>query len=164
MEAEMGSGRTPGTASAPKGRLSDADYRNQADFRCALRKFVRFSEEQARILGITPQQHLMLLIIRGHRSYPGVSIGEVAKGLQIRHHAASLLVDRAVRRELILREEDPSDRRRALVTLTPEGQELLDTITLANRQELGSPDNVLFRKSFIDAIKGTTTEASTGSS
>jgi DNA-binding MarR family transcriptional regulator len=156
MEAEMGSGRTPGTASAPKGRLGDTDYRDQADFRCALRKFVRFSEEQARTVGITPQQHLMLLIIRGHRSYPGVSIGEVAMSLQIRHHAASLLVDRAVRRGLVLREEDPSDRRRALVTLTTEGQELLDTITIANRQELGSLDSALFRRSFIDALKAET--------
>src|SRR5579872_5300370 len=116
-EVDMAPGRTPATTMAPKGRLRDADYRDQADFRCALRIFLRFSEEQARLIGITPQQHFMLLVIRGHRSYPGVSIGEVAESLQIRHHAASLLVDRAVRRGLLVREEDPDDRRRALVTL-----------------------------------------------
>jgi DNA-binding MarR family transcriptional regulator len=149
----MGRGSTS-SATAPKGRLSDSDYRDQADFRSALRVFLRFAEEQARALGITPQQHLMLLVIRGHRSYPGVSIGEVADSLQIRHHAASLLVDRAVKRGLLVREEDATDRRRALVTLTPTGQELLDKITLANRRQLGSLDTMLFRQSFIDALKG----------
>jgi len=149
----MGTVYPPGAATAPKGRLSDVDYRDQADFRCALRIFLRFSEEQARRLGITPQQHFMLLVIRGHRSYPGVSIGEVADSLQIRHHAASLLVDRAVRRKLLIREEDPNDRRRALVTLTSDGQDLLDRITLANRSELGSLDTMLFRRSFIEALR-----------
>jgi DNA-binding MarR family transcriptional regulator len=140
------------TGARMNGMFTDRDYRDQADFRCALRRFLHFSEEQARMAGITPQQHLLLLIVRGHPSYPAVSIGEIADSLQIRHHAASLLVDRSVKRGLLDRREDPDDRRRALVSLTPEGQRILDHITMANRRELGALEGNLFRDSFREAL------------
>src|SRR5579864_5735887 len=73
--------------------LTDSDFRDQAEFRAALRRFLRYSEEQSRVYGITPQQHLLLLAVRGHANYPNVSIGDVAEALRIRHHSASLLVD-----------------------------------------------------------------------
>jgi DNA-binding MarR family transcriptional regulator len=135
------------------GRFSDGDYQDQADFRCALREFLHFSEEQARAVGITPQQHLLLLIIRGHRGYPRVSIGEIADALRIRHHGASLLVDRSVKRGLLRRQEDPGDRRRVLVSLTEEGQRLLDRITMENRRELSALEESLFRDSLRQAIQ-----------
>lgn len=137
----------------PHAAFSDMEYRDQADFRCALRRFLHFSEEQARLAGITPQQHLLLLIARGHRSYPGVSIGEVADALQISHHGASLLVDRSVKRGLLDRREDREDRRRALVSLTERGQQILDQITEANRLELGSLDAALFRNSLHQGLQ-----------
>ena len=133
-------------------KFSDKDYRDQADFRTALREFLHFSEGQARLAGITPQQHLLLLIVRGHRSYPEVSIGEVANALHLTHHGASLLVDRSVKRGLLHRREDPDDRRRALVSLTDEGQRLLDRITEANRRELGMLEGDLFRDSLRQAL------------
>lgn len=133
--------------------LGDSDYRDQADFRCALRKFLRFSEERAREQGITPQQHLLLLIVRGHESYPGVSIGAIAEALQVRHHSASLLVDRCVRRGLLSRREDPNDRRRALVALTPDGEEILARITRANRSAIRSLEGALFRDSLRAALQ-----------
>ena len=124
--------------------LTDADYQILADFRCALREFLAFSEEQARAAGITPQQHMLLLIVRGHRAYPKVSIGDIAQALRISHHGASLLVDRGVRRGLLTRREDPSDRRRALISLSAAGQNLLAEITLANWRELHTLENELF--------------------
>ncbi len=134
-------------------------YQDQADFRYAIRRFLRFSEIQARDRGITPQQHLLLLTVRGHPSYPGVSIGEIAERMQVRHHSASLLVERSVKRGLLVREVDSSDRRRALVTLTDDGQGLLDHITRANRRELGSLEDSLFRRSLIDALRNQASEA-----
>lgn len=133
-------------------------YQDQADFRYAIRRFLRFSEIQARDRGITPQQHLLLLTVRGHPSYPGVSIGEIAERMQVRHHSASLLVERSVKRGLLVREVDSSDRRRALVTLTDDGQGLLDHITRANRRELGSLEDSLFRRSLIDALRNQASE------
>lgn len=133
--------------------FSDQDYQDQADFRCAIRKFIRFSEEQARSKGITPQQHMVLLTVRGHHAHPHVSVGDIAEALQIRHHSASLLVDRCVKRGLIRRSEDPDDRRRALLTLTAEGQRVLDAITHANRGQIRSIHRDLFRDSLVRALE-----------
>jgi DNA-binding MarR family transcriptional regulator len=136
-----------------QGVFADSDYRDQADFRCALRQFLRFTEDQARAAGITPQQYLLLLIVRGHHSYPNVSIGDVADAMQIRHHSASLLVDRGVKRGLLRREEDRIDRRRALVSLTRDGQNMLDRVMISARRELGQLEDVLWRDSFRTALK-----------
>jgi DNA-binding MarR family transcriptional regulator len=132
--------------------FGDDDYRDQADFRCAFRLFLRFSEEQAREAGITPQQHVLLLTVRGHRNHPRVNIGDVADALQIRHHGASLLVDRCVKRGLLSRAEDPEDRRRVHVWLTEEGQRILDGVMDANRRKLGALQEDLFRDSLRQAL------------
>ena len=116
--------------------LEDADFQRQAEFRYAIRRFSRFSEDQAREAGITPQQHLLLLTVRGHQHYPQVTIKDVAERLQVRHHSASLLIDRSIARGLLVKSEDAADKRKAIVTLTPEGQSLLDQITRANRRVL----------------------------
>lgn len=150
---DRGSAAVKPGAGDPDAEFSDSDYRDQADFRCALRRFLHFSEEQARAAGITPQQHLLLLVARGHPSYPEVTIGEIAEALQVRHHSASLLVDRSVKRGLLIRREDPVDRRRALVRLTDEGQRMLDTITQANRRQLGTLEGALFRGSLRQALQ-----------
>lgn len=135
------------------GGLRDSDYRDQADFRYAMRRFSRFSELQARTEGVTPQQHLLLLMARGHPSYPRVSIGDLAERLQVKHHSASLLVERTVQRGLLVRETDRNDRRRALVRLTETGQQVLDRICRANRRQLGKLEESLFRSSFIEALR-----------
>jgi hypothetical protein len=46
-------------------RISLADYRSLAAFRYEIRKFLAFSEGAAREAGIEPQQHQMLLAVRG---------------------------------------------------------------------------------------------------
>lgn len=143
----------PGRIEGAEERWSEQDYRDQADFRCALRSFLRFSEEQARKAGITPQQHVLLTIVRGHQSYPSVTVGHIAEALQVRQSSASLLVDRCVKRGLLERGEDPLDRRRAVISLTPEGQRILDVIMSANRRELGELGDTLFRQSFLDAVQ-----------
>lgn len=132
--------------------LTDTEFQDQAEFRAALRRFLRFSEEQARRNGLTPQQHQLILAVRGHAHYPAVSVGAVAEALQIRHHSASLLVDRCVRRGLLDRREDAQDRRRALLKLTDEGQARLDAITAANRRQMQTLKGSLFRDSLWRAL------------
>ena len=58
--------------------LSDADYRRIAAFRTELRRFLRFSEDAAREVGLTAQQHQALLSIRGHAGTGPPSVGELA--------------------------------------------------------------------------------------
>ena len=132
--------------------VRERDFQDLADFRYAMRLFLRFSEEQARAAGVTPQQHMLLLAVRGHASYPDVSIGDVAERLQVRHHSASRLVDRAVQRGLLERRADPEDRRKALVSLTGNGEQILTAVTAANKEELRTLEGALFRDSLRLAL------------
>jgi len=133
--------------------FDDRDYQAQAAFRRAVRHFLHFSEEQARHHGITPQQHLALLSIRGSSSYPKVTVGEVAEAMQMRHHSASLLVDRCVKAGQVSRLEDPEDRRRVMLSLTTDGQQRLDAITRANRLQLHDLDFEGLQKSLVEVRK-----------
>ena len=62
------------------------------------------------------------------------AIGEVGALLGVGLPTASHLVDRLVRTGLASRVEDPSDRRRTLASVTPEGQELLRGLREGGRE------------------------------
>jgi DNA-binding MarR family transcriptional regulator len=117
-------------------KISKADYETLAAFRYALRQFLRFSEEAAETVGLTPQQHQALLAIRGFPGREHVTIGELAERLQIRHHSAVGLVDRLVAQKLVAREPADSDRRQVYVTLTPGGLSALEQLSAVHRAEL----------------------------
>ena len=116
--------------------LADGEYRALAHFRYALRKFLRFSEEEARRAGLTPAQHQLLLVVRGFTDEQPPSVSDLAERLQQRHHSAVELVDRAEAAGLVWREEDRADRRRHLVRLTAEGAATLARLSVAHREEL----------------------------
>ena len=65
-----------------------------AEFRYQIRRFLHFSEEQARESAWSPQQHQLLLAIKGLPQGRRATIGEIASRLQLRHHSAVELVDR----------------------------------------------------------------------
>jgi DNA-binding MarR family transcriptional regulator len=126
-----------GAAVVKRGHFSEQEYRDQAAFRVALYAFLHYADEQAREVGLTPKQWLLLLTLRGHRDYPSVSIRDLADALQIRQSSTSLLVDRAVHHGYLRRVTATDDRRKVMVSLTESGQRLLDTVMEANRRELG---------------------------
>jgi DNA-binding MarR family transcriptional regulator len=121
---------------APDGnaRLSDADFARLLGFRDGLRRFLRWSEEQAQEAGISPAQHQLLLAVRGHGSAP--SMGDLAAHLLLRHHSTVELVDRAERAGLVARVADDIDHRIVRVALTEEGGRRLDALSEAHLQEL----------------------------
>jgi DNA-binding MarR family transcriptional regulator len=121
---------------APADDLSDAEYGQLLTFRTALRRFLRWSEEQATALGITPAQHQLLLAIRGHDGSLGPSIGDVADVLLLRHHSAVGLVDRAVVAKLVERRSDPEDQRLVRLRLTPLGARRLRQLAGLHLAEL----------------------------
>ncbi len=119
--------------------LSPLDYAALARFRLVLRRFLPFSERLSHASGLEPQQHQLLLALRGFASPdPAPTIGDVASWLLIQHHSAVELVDRAAARGLVRRHPDPEDRRRVLVELTPEGEAVLVQLSLQHREELES--------------------------
>jgi DNA-binding MarR family transcriptional regulator len=119
---------------APK--VSQAEYEGLADFRYALRQFLRFSEEASRAAGLKPQQYLALLALKGFGRSKGLTIGELAERLQVRHHSTVGLVDRLVSLGLVRREMGQVDRRRVYVQLTQHGAAKLERVATANRGEL----------------------------
>ncbi|MGH2388654.1 MAG: MarR family winged helix-turn-helix transcriptional regulator, partial [Chloroflexota bacterium] len=50
--------------------LDHEAFQTHASFRYVVRRFLRYAEDQARLAGITPQQHLLLLAVRGHPLFP----------------------------------------------------------------------------------------------
>jgi DNA-binding MarR family transcriptional regulator len=117
--------------------LSDRDYRALARFRYALRVFLRFSEQAARHAGLAPNQHQLLLAIRGWDGPDtGPTIGDIAQQLQLQHHSVVELVNRAVMADLVTRQPDPGDRRRQRLALADHGARQIATLTAAHRDEL----------------------------
>ena len=109
---------------------SDEDYRRLLELRTGLRRFLRWSEQQAESAGVTPAQHQLLLAIRGHPDERGPTIGDAAGHLLLRHHSVVGLVDRAQDAGLVRRERDPEHQSRVRVRLTPEGAERLETLSV----------------------------------
>jgi DNA-binding MarR family transcriptional regulator len=115
--------------------LSDRDYRSLAAFRRELRRFLAFSEQEAKAAGLTPSHHQLLLAVRGHPGGPP-STSDVAESLQIKLHSATELVDRAEAKDLITRSHAPDDARRTVLALTDEGEAKLAELSAVHRDEL----------------------------
>jgi DNA-binding MarR family transcriptional regulator len=124
--------------------LSKARYEALAEFRYQLRRFQRFSEEAARAADMEPQQHQMLLAIKGSPE-ESLTIGAIAERLQIQHHSAVELVARAEGRGLVSRTRGEVDRRQVYVGLTDEGTEALRELASAHHRELMTAGPELIR-------------------
>ena len=116
--------------------LSLADYRALAEFRHQIRKFLCFSEAQARAHGLEPQQHQLLLAVQGIPQGKKPTIGELAARLRLKHHSTVELVNRLEALGAVVRTRNERDRRQVIVQLTPSGASLLRKLSLAHRNEL----------------------------
>jgi DNA-binding MarR family transcriptional regulator len=118
-------------------QLSKSDYERLANLRYALRRFSRQTELEARRVGLTPQQYLLLLSLKGFPGRDWASITELAERLQIRHNAVIGLVNRAEERDLVRRAQDPgsNDRRIVNIHITPAGERILTSMSAALRNE-----------------------------
>jgi len=118
--------------------LSAREFEALAELRYQIRRFLRFSEDQARANGIEPQQHQLLLAIKGLPDGVKPTIGELAERMMIRHHSAVELVNRLVERGVAERTHAETDHREVLVRLTKEGEKLLHNLSVAHHEELRS--------------------------
>ncbi len=115
---------------------SDSDYLTLASFREALRRFLAFSEEAALDAGLTAQQHQAILVIRAFASESGISVGDLAGHLLLKHHTAVGLVDRLEAGGLVRRSSDPRDSRRVLLTLTAKSNKALHALSGKHLEEI----------------------------
>jgi DNA-binding MarR family transcriptional regulator len=122
----------------PRDEIPITEYRALAEFRYQLRRFLRFSERAARAAGLEPQQHQLLLAIKGLPEGKQATISALAERLQLAHHSTVELIDRLVERGFIQRCRGEGDQRWVFVTLTSQGEEVLRNLARAHRVELRS--------------------------
>src|ERR1043166_4827491 len=121
------------------------NYRALADFRHEIRRFLRFSENAARSAGLEPQQHQLLLALKGLPADKRSTISVLADRLQIQHHSAVELIDRLAKRGMVRRYRSRTDKRQVLVRLTQSGEDVLRQLSVHHLQELKSAGPVLAR-------------------
>lgn len=121
---------------APPSELTKRHYETLAAWRHALRRFLHFSQDAARSAGIPPQQHQVLLVIKGFPDRDYATVGEVAERLQLKHHSAVGILNRLSERGLVQRRVSAADRRRIEIRLTTRGEALLQKLSSAHLREL----------------------------
>ena len=117
-------------------RSSSVDYQTRAEFRYQIRRFLNFSEREARAAGLEPQQHEAMLAIRGLPEGVRPTIGELAERLQIQHHSAVELADRLEKHGLIRRYRGEQDHREVLLRLAPSGERVLSELSHSHARHL----------------------------
>src|SRR2546423_4444565 len=107
--------------------LTPGEVARVADFRAALRAFLRKSERNARQSGLTPQRYLLLLMIKGAPDGREQStVTELSERLQLAQSTVTELVSRAEEAGLVAREQSQTDARVAHLRLTEEGERRLE--------------------------------------
>lgn len=114
--------------------ISKKEYEVLAAFRYRMRQFLRFSEEAARVHGMTPQQHQLLLSIKGFPGREYATITELTERLQLKHHSVVGIIDRSVLAGLVERRQSSEDKRVIEIRLTHHGE----TRLAAMRHEMGA--------------------------
>lgn len=117
-------------------QLKKSDYTALAKFRSSLRRFLHETSEAARQQGVTPQQHQVMLSIKGTQDRNWLSISELAESMQVRHHSMVALIDRCEKAGIVQRSRGTVDRRVARVSLTANGEKLIEKLSSENRKEL----------------------------
>jgi DNA-binding MarR family transcriptional regulator len=118
--------------------LTKKHFETLSEFRYQMRRFERFSERAAQEEGITPQQYLLLLHVKGFPGRAWASVGELAERLQMQAHGAVALVSRCEIHLLVERRPSATDRRQVEVHLLEKGEQLLQRLAALHRAELKS--------------------------
>lgn len=116
----------------------EPNIKSMAELRYQIRLFLRFSENAARQAGLEPQQHQLLLAVKGLPRSLKPTIGVLAERMQLQPHSTVGLIDRLVERGLLLRLRATDDRRQVLVKLTHDGEQCLQKLALHHLHELQS--------------------------
>jgi DNA-binding MarR family transcriptional regulator len=109
--------------------LTQQDFERLLEFRVTLRRFQRWSEDQAQAAGLTHVQHQLLVAIKGHPGPRPPAVGDLAGYLLLRPHSTVELVDRAGAAGLVERIPDRDDGRVVRVRLTGAGDAVLQKLT-----------------------------------
>lgn len=98
-------------------------------------------------MGINFPQLRILFRVRAH---PGIDLRTLAEHMGISASAASQQVDKLVDRKLLLRKDDPGDRRRLSLELSERGHQATGEISRASRSYLESALSTLTQADLTD--------------
>ena len=84
-----------------------------------------------------PQQHQLLLAVRGLPTGARPTVSTLAERLSVQHHTVVALVDKLEELGLLRRERGVEDKREVLLRITTEGEALLKPLSAAHRQHMG---------------------------
>ncbi|HVM72822.1 MAG TPA: MarR family transcriptional regulator [Anaerolineales bacterium] len=102
-----------------------------------------------------PQLRTLFIIAHNKTS----SVMQIAQHLGIGDPTASHLIDKLVQARLVERSEDPADRRRAIIQLSPEGEELIgkllgwEEFLVGRLHNLPEEDLGLFRQGLAAIVR-----------
>ena len=123
-------------ARRPAGAVSAEEAMIVAAFRSALRSFLRSSEQIARANRLTPQRHLLLLMIKGAPDgSETATVTDLVERLELAQSTVTELVKRAEESGLVRREGAEHDGRVARLQLTDEGERRLARVFRAHEDE-----------------------------
>lgn len=98
-------------------------------------RFIRAQMRSQGALDLSVPQFRSLTFLNRH---PGGSLSDLAEHLGVTRPTASVTVERLVQRGLVNRAEDPTERRRLVLTLTAEGEDHLQQAREAARSSVAS--------------------------
>lgn len=79
-----------------------------------------------------PQARVLSFLNR----HPGSSVSDVGVHMDVTIASASALIDRLVKRNMVLRRDDPTERRRVKLTVTKEGMKHLEAARLTSQSQV----------------------------
>jgi len=95
------------------------------------RKMARQYNNELGAYGITIVQSWVLFYLAGRE---GSNVKDIAAAIQLDSPVVTGLIDRLVKEDLVIRQEDPSDRRSVKISLTVRGNEIVDKISFKVRE------------------------------
>ena len=99
----------------------------------AVMRSIRAEMRSHRAPDVSVSQFRTLLFVGWHR---GVSLSAVAEHIGLTLPSMSKMIDGLVARRLVKREEDPADRRRVTLSLTPQGKAMGEAARAASQSAL----------------------------
>jgi DNA-binding MarR family transcriptional regulator len=112
------------------------DFRQQAEFRHHVRRFLKASEVNSRAEGLEPSQFQLLLAIKGMPEEIRPNVTNLSRRLLIETHSVVELVDRLIQKGMVERYRSGGDKRMVFLRLTEKGEGAVDRIAQHNRQDL----------------------------
>lgn len=128
-----------------KARITVDTYRALAELRYRIQRFVHDGDAVASVVGLKPQQYLMLLAIRGLPQGGEATIRTLAERMVLKHHSTVELIDRLERHGYVRRSRGCDDRRLVTVSLLPRGEQVLEAVARHRITELRSNGRQLVR-------------------